>query len=239
MQVLLCFIPFLIVIFTITIPIITIYLTKIKNIANKITKRDIIFFIIFFILSILLSYLIPYSSISSCIYQTYFFSVFRKWIITTIYAIKNYKDIEEGKLISLFIFSFIPMVTFFSQGFNTIKSNETIFCSLTWEPTVRPQEIRSNLGPFIYIESFNTLVGLFNRAVDTNGITQEDLRQLLNRTIIKIRRDDFHTTMDYHDLMVIKRMSLYSEYSRESRALLRGLSNPYLVTIRDNHASTA
>jgi hypothetical protein len=117
MQVLLCFIPFLIVIFTITIPIITIYLTKIKNLANKITKRDKIFFIIFFILSIFLSYLIPYSSISSRFYQTYFFSVFRKWIITTIYAIKNYKDIEEGKLISLFIFSFIPMVTFFFSRF--------------------------------------------------------------------------------------------------------------------------
>jgi hypothetical protein len=114
MQVLLCFIPFLIVIFTITIPIITIYLTKIKNLANKIDK---IFFIIFFILSIFLSYLIPYSSISSRFYQTYFFSVFRKWIITTIYAIKNYKDIEEGKLISLFIFSFIPMVTFFFSRF--------------------------------------------------------------------------------------------------------------------------
>ena len=36
-----------------------------------------------------------------------------------------------------------------------------------------------------------------------------------------------------------KLMSLYYEYSRESRTLLRGLSNSYPVTIRENNASTA
>jgi len=218
-----------------------IFWTKIKFLTNKISKGNIISSIILLFISLSFCYLIPFYSINSTFFQLYVFIVFKKWIGLTIYAIKDYKDIKEDKLIVLFNLSFIPMAPVFSEFCNTFKCTtyKTTSCSIVWEPTVRPAEIRKNFGTYFYIESFNNLFASFSKAVDQDGITQKELRHLLLRTMIKMQKDDFNHTLDYHDIMLLKRLSHTSEYSRESRALLRGLSNNYPATTRENHATTA
>jgi len=205
-----------------------------------VNKRNIILFIsniIFYY--ILFIYLLPFESISQSIAPLYFYSVVKRFSVTTLNIIVSRGNISEERIIRLYIFCFIPfglLLWFLSYDFwiEKVRSylNKNIFIFQIWPDDEikrwsdkQLSEVNKEVGPLGIYECTQETYNALKYKVENNIITQEQLKERLDGTIKKLDEVNARVLFNFEDLANIKYFSSKHEYSPLAKEYMGSLTN--------------